>query len=108
MATLLRWVGGIWAVIGVGNLIGMPWTTAGQGLLTAGLMFNMLLFVVPGLIVYGIGSAISKKQTPAAELPAETKKSVENRLQELAALKDKGLVSADEFEIRRKQLLNEV
>ncbi|MFH1261575.1 MAG: SHOCT domain-containing protein [Candidatus Micrarchaeota archaeon] len=108
MATLLKWVGGIWAVIGVGNLIGMPWTTAGQELLiTAGLMLNVLLFVVPGLIVYGIGSAITKKQAPAA-VPAEPKKSVESRLQELAALRDKGLVSAEEFEARRKQLLNEV
>ncbi len=107
MATLLKWVGGIWAVIGVGNLVGMPWTTAGRGLLTAGLMLNVLLFVVPGLIVYGIGSAITEKQAPAAA-PLKPKKSVESRLQELAALKDKGLISAEEFEARRKQLLNEV
>ncbi len=107
MATLLKWVGGIWAVVGVGNLVGMPWTTAGQGLLTAGLMFNVLLFIVPGLIVYGIGSAITKKQAPAAA-PSAPVRSVENRLQELTALKGKGLISAEEFEDRRKQLLNEV
>lgn len=78
MATLLKWVGGGWAVLGLANLVLMPWTTAGQGLLIAGLMFNVLLFVVPGLIVYGIGVAITKKQeAPAA--PTEPKKSVEAR-----------------------------
>ncbi len=69
MATLLKWVGGIWAVIGVGNLAGMPWTTAGEGLLTVGLMFNVLLFIIPGLIVYGIGAALAKKHETNVTLP---------------------------------------
>lgn len=62
MRILLQVVGAIWALIGLGNIIGMPWTEpSSEGILTFGLVFNMLLFVMPGLVVYGIGAAIKKK-----------------------------------------------
>jgi len=52
MDTLLKVVGGIWAIIGAANVVMMPWTKSGEGLLTFGLIFNFLLFIIPGLIVY--------------------------------------------------------
>ena len=61
MRILLQVVGAIWALIGLGNMIGMPWGESSEGVLTFGLIFNMLLFVIPGLVVYGIGAAIKKR-----------------------------------------------
>lgn len=61
MGTLLIVIGGIWALIGGGNLVGMPWTSGASGILTMGLMFNMLVFVFPGLILVGLGSRMRSK-----------------------------------------------
>jgi len=113
MATLLKWVGGIWAVMGLGNLVLMPWTTAGEGLLIAGLMFNVLLFVIPGLIVYGIGAAITKKPSLPEDVPTSSfgrsnSKTSEERLGELLALRDKGLITPQEYENRRQEILRQV
>ena len=52
LGTLLIVVGLVWAGIGLLNLMG-----------TMGLMFNMLLFVLPGLGVAGIGSALKKRKS---------------------------------------------
>lgn len=55
-------------------------------LLSAGLIFNVVLFVLPGLIVYGIGAAISKKKKEPEEMSrsaptvAASSKSIEQRL----------------------------
>jgi hypothetical protein len=69
MGTLLMFVGLIWAVIGVANLVFMPWATPNQEtLLGVGLLFNVLLFVLPGLVVAGIGKGISAKR--AREQPS--------------------------------------
>ena len=114
MATLLKWVGGIWAAMGFGNLVMMPWAQGiGQGLLSVGLIFNVVLFVIPGLIVYGIGAAITKKQasgvdTQVSSNVAMLQKSTESRLQELGNLRDKGLISSQEFENRKNGILQEV
>lgn len=70
MGTLLIVIGGIWALIGGGNLVGMPWTSGASGILTMGLMFNMLVFVFPGLILVGLGSRMrSKKRVNADKHP---------------------------------------
>ena len=55
------------ASLGFANIIGMPWTTMQPGapLATLGVMFNMLLFVLPGLVVAGIGFAIGKRKRGA-------------------------------------------
>jgi hypothetical protein len=65
MGTLLIVVGLVWAGIGLLNLVMMPWAEfePGSALGTTGLMFNMLLFVLPGLGVAGIGSALTKRKS---------------------------------------------
>jgi ribosomal protein L40E len=69
MGALLMFVGLIWAAIGVGNLIGMPWTTPNQETLFGmGPMFSVLLFVLSGLVITGIGKGISAKR--AREQPS--------------------------------------
>lgn len=100
MGTLLKVVGVIWALIGLANLIGMPWTENLSGLLTFGLMFNMLLFVIPGLVVYGIGAGIKKRQAASTEVVmnkstvAPSELSVEEQLNKLNGLKEKGPTGA--------------
>ena len=61
MGTLLKVVGGIWGIIGLGNIVLMPWTTSDQLILIGGAIFNMVTFVFPGLVLLGIGAGISKK-----------------------------------------------
>ncbi|NJM10001.1 MAG: SHOCT domain-containing protein [Bdellovibrionaceae bacterium] len=114
MGTLLKVIGAIWALVGFGNLVMMPWTEASEGVLTFGLMFNMLLFVVPGLIVYGIGSGISKRresnlnaaESQVPQKPADL--SVEERLKKLKALRDEAHIDEKEYESRRRDILQEL
>jgi len=114
MGALLKVVGVIWALIGLGNLIGMPWAENSSGLLTFGLMFNMLLFVIPGLVVYGIGAGIKKRQIASTEVatnktnvtPSEL--SIEERINKLNSLKEKGLINEAEYGSRRTEILKEV
>lgn len=69
MGALLVIVGFICTAIGVGNLIGMSWTTPDQETLFGmGPMSNVLLFVLPGLVVAGIGWGISARR--AREQPS--------------------------------------
>ena len=61
MGRILQFLGACWAIIGFANLIGMPWETASNGLLTFGLVFNVLLFIFPGMGLYGLGSLMVRK-----------------------------------------------
>jgi hypothetical protein len=61
MGTLLLVVGVVWALIGLGNILGMDWTPGNSGIQAFGLILNMLLFVLPGLVVAGIGYTINKR-----------------------------------------------
>lgn len=61
MRYLLCIVGGLWVVIGFGNIMMMPWRQANEASLILGLMFNIIFFVLLGLIVAGIGSLIGRK-----------------------------------------------
>jgi len=114
MGTLLKVVGAIWTLIGIGNIIGMPWTESSEGLLTFGLILNMLLFIIPGLVVYGIGALIKKKQAVSTEIITNkstdipSKLSVEERLAELDRLKEKGLISNAEYKAKRAEILKEL
>jgi DEAD/DEAH box helicase domain-containing protein len=86
MGTLLKVVGAVWAIIGLGNLVGMNWEESSEGILSFGIMFNILLFVIPGLVVYGIGAGIKGRQVSSIEVdkrnptPTPNKPSVEKRL----------------------------
>lgn len=110
MPTVLKIVGGLWAAIGAGNLLGMPWTTAGTGLLTIGLMFNFLLFVLPGLGLFGIGYSMDKRKRTAPPSPVEVPSgvSIEDRLSKLDGLRDKGLISDQEYQTQRNTILAQV
>ena len=74
MGTLLKWVGGIWAVLGAGNVVSMmarlgPGSEQiAQGVFTFGLIFNFVLFILPGLAVYGIGARLTKAREPDGSL----------------------------------------
>ena len=79
MGMLLIVVGLVWAGIGLLNLVMMPWTEFDPGSTsgTMGLMFNMLLFVLPGLGIAGIGSALTKRKSgQQAVAAAEAKERV--------------------------------
>lgn len=114
MASLLRIVGALWAIVGVLNLIGMPWQTSGQGLLTFGLMFNVLLFILPGLVLIGIGEAISRRSksqvppSPPSSQVAEQPASIQERLTKLDGLLSSGTITAQEHASRRAEILREV
>lgn len=56
MRLILQIVGGIWAGLGVLNIVGLFGTTTSSTLESLGLIFNMVLFVLPGLVLCGIGS----------------------------------------------------
>jgi uncharacterized membrane protein len=102
MGILLIVVGVIWALIGAANLIGMPWTTlqAASGLLAFGLIFNMVLFVIPGLVLAGIGRMIEKRKT-AREAGAAPQPTVAG----LAEQWSQGNMTDEEFFRRRDTAL---
>jgi hypothetical protein len=60
----MKVVGGIWALLGAINIIGNPnWLTPSPALsLVFALILNMVLFIIPGLVLCGIGVAITKKK----------------------------------------------
>lgn len=99
-------------MIGVGNLVLMPWDSGTAGGLTFGLMLNVLLFVVPGLIVYGLGARMASKPTvkqDAVVAPSVREpRSVESRLESLRELKEKKLISDEEFSSRRQRILEDI
>jgi hypothetical protein len=65
MATLLKWVGGIWAVLGVLNVLSSLSQERSEIVLAWSLILNMLIYIFPGLVLLGIGSAIeSRSSTP--------------------------------------------
>jgi hypothetical protein len=74
MGTVLLVVGLIWAVLGVGNIVGMDWTPGPAGMKhiqAIGLMLNMLLYVLPGLVVAGIGYGIRRRKDASVSDSAE-------------------------------------
>lgn len=55
MNTLLRIVGAVWALLGVGNVVMMPWDIWSGTALSLGMIFNMVAFIIPGLALYALG-----------------------------------------------------
>ena len=117
MSTLLRIVGAIWAIIGAWNVVAMPWSEPGrESLLGFGLIFNMLLFILPGLVVYGIGAGIARRRASQAAVPAsqrpgapqQSSVTTEQRLAKLQDLRRKGLINDSEYDTRRKQIIDEL
>ncbi|MGL5725574.1 hypothetical protein [Cetobacterium sp.] len=57
MGNALKIFGAIWGVLGVGNII---MTTGGETMMLISLIFNFLVFIFPGLILYVLGDRYSK------------------------------------------------
>lgn len=112
MATLLKVFGAIWAVLGLGNIVFMPWGSSSEGIQLFGLMFNVLLFIVPGLLLYGLGTRMaensSSQKTDPTVSTVQEPTSVEDRLQRLTDLKEKNLITDDEYVSRRNRILEDV
>jgi len=58
MGKIAIFLGVVWTIVGIGNILLMPWGSSSTGLLTFGMIFNMILFILPGLVVYGIGKHV--------------------------------------------------
>jgi hypothetical protein len=68
MAILLQVVGFGWAVLGVGNMVGVLFGGHSSGMASFGLVFNVVLFVLPGLVVGAIGYNMMSKRQPVEAL----------------------------------------
>lgn len=62
MKYLLYVIGGGWALLGFGNIVGGPWTEPGsETILVFSLIFNTVLFIIPGLGLAALGSLFGTK-----------------------------------------------
>lgn len=65
LGTGLVAVGVLWGLIGVGNIVvgfgNISEGGGGEGMMGANLMINMLLFVLPALVVAGLGGILRKR-----------------------------------------------
>ena len=123
MSILLRIVGIIWALIGVVSIAPtiillnrlnlLPDALLRRNAFTSEILQDILKFVLVGLVVYGIGAGIAKRNAaaiaPAAAAPAQIPKpSIEERLKQLENMRAQGLIRPDEYEARRAAILREV
>lgn len=105
MSSLLGIVGGLWAIVGVANLVMFDWNTSGSGLQTYAVIFNMVLFVIPGLILMGIAKRLDSRKE-ATSTPAAL--SAADRLANLDALLAAGTISQQEYDGKRAEILQSV
>ena len=64
MGLLLKIIGVVWAIIGMINIFMSPLFPGGtEGGILALLMYNALLFILPGMGVFGVGIVIMKKKS---------------------------------------------
>jgi hypothetical protein len=54
MGLFLFWLGLVWTLVGVMNLLSEAWASGGQ-------RFYFLLFILPGLVTAGIGAKLSAR-----------------------------------------------
>lgn len=62
MGVIFALIGGGWAIIGIANIINSPLLGGSDVAVTGLLMFNVLLFVLPGLVVFGLGYMMSSSE----------------------------------------------
>lgn len=67
MGILLMLVGGLWAVLGVMNVVSVANGPAASNLTAFALIFNMALFILPGLVVAGLGKVLYNRSAQKAE-----------------------------------------
>ena len=64
MSVLLKVVGGIWAILGSAYIVMMFRNDVSSSIGVFGLLWNFVLFIFPGLVVYGIGAATAASHGP--------------------------------------------
>lgn len=111
MRLFLQIIGYIWAIIGVGNIVSMPWAIGATGLLTFGLLFNMLLFIFPGIIVANIIQRKDFSVESSGEDSDEgdyeySQEDIEQQLEVLEQLYNNGKITEDERKSARLKVLS--
>jgi hypothetical protein len=61
---VLMVLGGLWAVLGAANIATMLWRGTESGIATIGLVVNVVLFVIPGLLLWAVGQYLHRKNAP--------------------------------------------
>jgi hypothetical protein len=70
MRTLLKIVGGGWAALGLANIVASPAATPERQTMFAFVMiFNFVLFILPGLALFGIGAMMKRNQEGGKSVP---------------------------------------
>jgi hypothetical protein len=64
MPTVLVIVGGLWAALGAANLAAILWRGTAAGIAAIGLVVNVVLFVIPGLLLWAVGQYLHRKNAP--------------------------------------------
>jgi hypothetical protein len=66
---LLKVLGGIWAAIGLGDIVMNPVFrhTGNGGMAVVVVLFNFLVFIFPGLGLYALGTMILRKRSRQAQ-----------------------------------------
>jgi hypothetical protein len=73
MDKVLKIIGLIWSLIGTTSIfLGMYRVPSPEGEPTAGLVFNVGLFIIPGLLAYAIGAGISRKRVAESQSKGES------------------------------------
>jgi hypothetical protein len=93
MAILLLVVGGGWALLGLLNLIGMfGKTTADQtGIQMFGLILNVCLFILPGLVLAGIGALLKRRASDRTEEANRAEAGLRSRENEIERRVEEGI-----------------
>ena len=68
IATIMLGIGGLWAILGVWKVVSVA-SNGDTVLLAFALIFNVVLFMLPGLIVVGIGTLLLTKAKSATVAP---------------------------------------
>ena len=69
MGRFIQVIGGLWAALGFYSCISAANTTSGQDAAVTGFatMFAMLLFIVPGLLLFGVGTMMIRRKSARAD-----------------------------------------
>lgn len=78
MGNLLVAVGLVWVAIGLAYIVTMAWHMEAEPIATIGLIFILMVFVLPGLVVAGIGSAVVQRKRDRQEKSEERAAAEEN------------------------------
>ena len=82
MGTLLQVIGFGWALLGLGNLVGMFGKGPSEGLATFGLLLNVVLFILPGLGLGALGTMLKRRGAASSGEDARVAAAVQRALAE--------------------------